>query len=416
MIMQYDVIVVGAGPAGSTTARECASQGLSVLLLDKAEFPRDKPCGGGVNMRAARLLPFDLAPVIERTAYGIHFTLRGGGAYRRYAAEPLTYLTQRRRLDAFLVERAVEAGARLRERAAIQVVERRASHVTVRAGGESFLGRALVAADGANGRTVRLAGLEVPRRVLVGLEGNITPAGGVPPDWQQVFGLDLGSVVGGYGWLFPKGDHVNIGVGGWHYAGPQLRGLLDRVTRAYGFDPAHLWGVRGHHLPLRQPGAPLVDGNVLLVGDAAGLLDPFTGEGIYAAVWSGREAAAHLADYLRGDASDLAGYERAVRRALLPELRVSHQCSELFHLSPALQVALVRYLPPMWRLLQRLLRGDQTYTGMRARLGRLAPALDLAADFIRVTPWVQRYAGMREPLAPERFFRGRRGAGPARAA
>ena len=64
--MRYDVIVVGTGPAGSTAAREAAERGLSVLLLDKAEFPRDKPCGGGVNVRAARLLPFDLAPVVER--------------------------------------------------------------------------------------------------------------------------------------------------------------------------------------------------------------------------------------------------------------------------------------------------------------------------------------------------------------
>ncbi|MGH2403358.1 MAG: FAD-dependent oxidoreductase, partial [bacterium] len=75
--MRYDVIVVGAGPAGSTAARECAARGLRVLLLDRASFPRDKPCGGGVNVRAARLLPFDLGPVVERVATGVRFSLRG---------------------------------------------------------------------------------------------------------------------------------------------------------------------------------------------------------------------------------------------------------------------------------------------------------------------------------------------------
>ena len=74
--MKYDVIVIGAGPAGSTAARECAERGLSVLLLEKEEFPRDKPCGGGVTIRAAKLLPFDLQPVIDRSICGIHLSHR----------------------------------------------------------------------------------------------------------------------------------------------------------------------------------------------------------------------------------------------------------------------------------------------------------------------------------------------------
>jgi flavin-dependent dehydrogenase len=109
--MTYDVIVVGAGPAGSTAARECAAAGLSTLLLDKAAFPRDKPCGGGVNLRTARLLPFDLTPVTERVAMGIVFSLRGAPAFMRTSTHPLTYLTERRRLDAFLVEQAIAARA-----------------------------------------------------------------------------------------------------------------------------------------------------------------------------------------------------------------------------------------------------------------------------------------------------------------
>ncbi len=410
--MGHDVIVVGAGPAGSTAARECAVRGLTTLLLDRAEFPRDKPCGGGINMRAAGLFPFDLGPVTERTIYGIHFTLRQRWAYRRYTAEPLTYLTQRRRLDAFLAEQAVAAGATFKEGMPIRAVERDAGGVRVWAGGERFSARALVAADGANGRTASLAGVTVPRRALVGLEGNLTLSEGFPPEWEEVFGLDLGIVPGGYGWLFPKSDHLNFGVGGWRHSGPRLRERLAQLTRAYGFDPADLWGVRGHQLPLRLPGAPLADGNLLLVGDAAGLLDPFTGEGIYAAVWSGREAAHHLADYLGGAAPDLNGYVRAVRCHLVPELQVSHQICDLFHLSPALQVALVRYLPAMWRLLGRLIRGDQTYTGMRARLGRLAPAVDLFSDLIRTRPSLQRVMQLHEPLPPERFWCGRGVRGP----
>src|SRR4051794_35638385 len=227
----YDVIVVGAGPAGSTTARECARRGLSVLLIDKAEFPRDKPCGGGVNLRTAQLLPFSLASVAERTIVGMRFSLRQHNAFTRYASEPLTYLTQRRRLDALFVEHALHAGATLREGTPVRAIERHDSSVTVHAGSEVFEGWTLVAADGANGPTARLAGLKVPRTTLVGLEGNVTPGGAFPPEWEQVFGLDLGGIPGGYGWIFPKGDHLNIGVVGWHHVGPTLRRRLDDLAR-----------------------------------------------------------------------------------------------------------------------------------------------------------------------------------------
>src|SRR5918998_1855322 len=107
--MTYDLIVVGGSPAGSTAAREAAAAGARVLLLDRAAFPREKPCGGGVNVRAAALLPFDLSPVVERTVTGVRFSLRTSGDFTRRYSRPLTFMTQRCRLDAFLVRRAVEA-------------------------------------------------------------------------------------------------------------------------------------------------------------------------------------------------------------------------------------------------------------------------------------------------------------------
>src|SRR5690348_11635741 len=109
--MIYDAIVVGAGPAGSTTAREIAARGGSVLLLERARFPRDKPCGGGVTPRAAALVPFALGSVVERTVDGVYFSLKLRHGFMRRSNSALTYLTQRRRLDAFLVEQAARAGA-----------------------------------------------------------------------------------------------------------------------------------------------------------------------------------------------------------------------------------------------------------------------------------------------------------------
>lgn len=399
--MRYDVIVVGAGPAGSTAARESAARGLSVLLLDKAEFPRDKPCGGGVNLRTVQLTPFDLAPVTERVIYGLKASVRQSAEFTRYSPRPLTYLTQRSRLDAFLVARAIEAGATLRQRTPIRGVERQGSHVVVRAGNETFEGRTLVAADGANGRTARLSGLEVGRYLHIALEGNITPTGGFPAEWEDVLGLDVGSIPGGYGWIFPKGDHLNIGVGGWLHTGPSLRRRLDRLTRYYGYDPVDLWGVRGHHLPVRRPEAPLVDGNVLLVGDAAGLLDPLTGEGIYAAVWSGEVAARRLSAYLDGREIDLLGYRRDIERELIPELSVAHQICDVFHVAPAAFAGIVRRKPVLWNAICRLIRGEDTYLDWMSKLGPAAPGVVLASNLVRVLPLLQSRIEMRDPPAPE---------------
>ena len=410
--MHYDVIVVGAGPAGSTTARECASRGLSVLMLDKAEFPRDKPCGGGVTIRAAGLLPFEITPVVERVISKVLFTERQSRGFARTAPNKVTYLTQRSRLDAFLAERAVRAGAEFRQREAVREVERRSTHVLVRTPIGSFKGRTLVAADGANGKTAKLAGLDA--RLLQGLamEGNISPPGGLPEKWQDTMGFDFGGLPGGYGWVFPKGDHLNIGLGGWRHIGPTLRDRLDRLVRFHEFDPDDLWGVRGYHLPLRQPGSALADGNVVLVGDAAGLLDPLTGEGIFAAFWSGAKAAEHIASYLGEQAPDLQGYRREMERGLLQELRVSRQFHDVFHLWPGFFVGVERRSSILWRAVAHLLRGEWTYLSVKQKLRWLWPFLVLISDLVRVFPPLRRLAGLPDSIPPERYFR-RRDRGPA---
>lgn len=402
--MRYDVIVVGAGPAGSTVARECAGRGLSVLLLDKAEFPRDKPCGGGVTVRAAGLLPFSIAPVVEREVMGLHMTLRQSHGFTRQWPHMIASMTQRCRLDAFLVERALDAGVTLRQRAHVREVERYSSHIVVRSRDESFEGRTLVAADGVNGQTARLAGVRLKLIQGIALEGNITPPGGVPARWKSVIGLDMGAPPGGYGWIFPKGDHVNIGLGGWLYIGPSMREQLDHLVRFYGFDPADMWGVRGYHLPIRERGSPLADGNLLLVGDAAGLLDPLTGEGIHSAIWSGRTAAEHLASYIGGEARDLSGYQQQVERELAPHLSVSRQFHDLFSLTPRLYVGIERWTSLLLGLAARVLRGEQTYAGFMRDHSNIATIVDFVSDLIRVSPFLQRRAGLQHPAPPQRFF------------
>jgi len=351
-VERFDVVVVGAGPAGSLTAYHLARARARVLLIDKAHFPRDKPCGGGLTYRALRQLPFSVEPVVEDVVSRVECRLQYRRSFER-GSRPLTVMTQRRRLDAFLAERAVEAGAEFRDGARADVE----SDMQVRVGGEPVEARAIVGADGANGATARALGLGGEIVHGVAIEGNL-PYGRVS---RARYGgrmvLELAVVPGGYGWVFPKGDHVNFGVGGWGYEGPRLRDHLRRLCDEHGVDAEELTDVRGHRLPLRRPGTCLASGRAALVGDAAGLVDPVSGDGMYEAFFSARLAAAATIDLLEGRADSLEPYEAVVTRALASVAAAGWGAKVALDRFPRAVFALLR-LPMTWRGLEQVVLGE----------------------------------------------------------
>ena len=376
--VEREVVVVGGGPAGSTAARELASRGRDVLLLDRARFPRDKPCGGGVTIRCAQLLPFDISPVVEHVVTGAEVRLGHlGKRVRRDYAGVLTYMTQRRHLDAFLVEHAQQAGAEFRDGAQVTRVLKPADGTfEIEAGGQRIVTRALVGADGANGVVANSLGFEAPPESAVALEGNIPCPDGPPPWVRGRVILQLGVMPGGYAWIFPKGDHINIGVGGWKaIAGPRLRPALERVCRDYGLDSRAIVNLRGHHLPIGRPGATLTTGGAALVGDAAALLDPLSGEGIYAAIASGTAVAPAIDDYLAGRESSLARYERAMAREVVRDAAASRALMDIFHAWPAPWVWLLQHSDRFWRCFCAIVRGEDRYDDLVHSFGPAILAL-----------------------------------------
>jgi flavin-dependent dehydrogenase len=156
---------------------------------------------------------------------------------------------------------------------------------------------------------------------------------------------------------------------------------------------------------MRLPGSPLVAGDLLLVGDAAGLLDPFSGEGIYAAIRSGRAAARHLSVRLAGQSTDLQGYALEIERDLVPELRAARRLYELFQVVPLAYTEASRRLPAVWDLICDLMRGDRTYRDLRRHLGPAWPVIEFGSDLLRRSAHLQRRFSMGELPAPERFLR-----------
>jgi geranylgeranyl reductase family protein len=367
-VERFDVAVVGAGPAGSMTAYRVSCAGARVLLIDRTRFPRDKPCGGGLTLRAVKELPFSVEPVVEDVVTRVTCSLRYGRSFDRTGRSALCLMTQRRRLDHFLVQRAQEAGAEFRDGARIDVQ----SDTHLRVDGAPVEVGALVGADGANGVTARALGLGGEIVPGVALEGNVR-YGVVPRDvYKGRMVIELAILPGGYGWIFPKGDHVNVGVGGWASEGPQVRGRLRELCTVYGIDPDEVTELRGHRLPLRRPTTKLASGRALLVGDAAGLVDPVSGDGIYEAFVSARLAAEAI------EADALESYEPALRSRLDPIAAAGWGAKVALDRFPRAVFAVMR-LPVTWRALEKVVTGevrDPTATrGAERRAMKLIEAL-----------------------------------------
>ena len=293
----------------------------------------------------------------------------GRRAREHRCREPIVLMTQRRRLDAFLLERAAEAGADVREGVRVTGIE----GTTVRTDRGGFAAEAVIGADGVNGISARALGLARDPAYGVALEADLRGVAG----YRGRIVFELCVARGGYGWIFPKGDRLNVGVGGWAPEAGRLRALLFRFCRDRGLPADRLERIRGYRLPVGRSDARLARGRALVVGDAAGLVDPLSGDGIYEAVLSAHLAADSVLDLLAGRAVDLEPYETRVRTALARNLASSWAAKRALDRFPLLLFTIAR-TGTVQRALERLARGDAQPAFAR-HLGR--PAL-LAAGLL----------------------------------
>jgi geranylgeranyl reductase family protein len=325
MQIDFDVIVVGAGPSGTAAAFRLKRFGYRVLLLDKRQFPRVKPCGGGISIKALNLMPWSVAPVIERAVkkLGMGVTNPGTERFEVFEAEGhVCTFAVREAFDRFNFEKTIEAGVEFEHTAKLSGIDERGDFVRATFGNRTITARYLIGADGANSTVRRL--LDLGRWFYRGfaLEGLVPYSDVLTEPLAEFF---FGKVRNGYGWLFPKGDHVNVGIYTWD----DTVTLSKEQLRAYSLDrigTERLEQIVG--FPIGFGGRSYVQNRerVILVGDAAGFAEPLLGEGIYNALKSGQAAASAIMAFDEGRSSSL---RLASKKELDPIYNDLRRCEDL---------------------------------------------------------------------------------------
>jgi geranylgeranyl reductase family protein len=364
--MEWDVVVVGAGPAGTSAARVAAEAGRSVLLIERATLPRYKTCGGGIiGMSAASLPAGMVAPFVDQVS-AVTFSHDGHWVRTRRSRKPVFGLVQRDAFDAALAKAAVEAGAELREGTTVTQVTQRADHVELGTsdGGAPIRARSVVGADGSASRLGKHVGVACDQ-VDLGLEAEIPVPPRVAREWAGRVLIDWGPLPGSYGWVFPKGDSLTVGVIAARGDGEATRAYLRDFVARLGLDGYTPIVQSGHLTRCRREDSPVARDRVLVAGDAAGLLEPWTREGISYALRSGTLAGSAAARVAVAEPSGVAeitaGYAAAIDETMGADMRAGRQMLRVFTRHPATLHTAVTTLPPAWRAFVRVTRGQTSF-------------------------------------------------------
>lgn len=363
--IDLDVAVVGAGPAGASAALVLASggEGLRIGLLEKAVPPRYKTCGGGVLRRAAARLPIGLQTAVERecrVAELIHHAPVLHFGCRR--EEPIVHMVMRDRFDFLLTLAAESAGAELFAGTAVLDVVPSAEHVLLETTAGRFRARFVVAADGVNSTIARKTHRPELRDVAAAFECEFTPQAGVLARFASAARFDFGLVPAGYGWVFPKENHLSMGVLTTRRGAAHLPEHFRRYCDVLAVGRPIHEERHGHAIPCRARRGLFDVPRVLFAGDAAGLADPVLAEGITAGIASGQLAARAILEGNLDVASVQPLYWAMLDAEVLAELRVARVLARLLYDYPRVRVALLsRHGQALSELMVRIATGETSY-------------------------------------------------------
>jgi geranylgeranyl reductase family protein len=367
-VTTWDVAIVGGGPAGLAAAVTAARAGARTVVLERGQHPRYKTCGGGL-IGISQGVAADLITVPARQRIdAATFTLYGGREFTRRTPEPILSMVVRDEFDDALRKAALEAGAVIREQSLVRSVDVDGSARLV--DGSVIQADVLIGADGSGGVSAKRVGAQFDQ-VDVGLEVELPVDD--PPAWSGRILIDWGRLPGSYAWVFPKGDRLTVGVIGDRSSGPALRAYLASFVSRLGLDGITPLHDSGHLTRCRSVDSPLGSGRILLAGDAGGLLEPWTREGISFALRSGT-----LAGQAATSGEDpVTVYSASIAEHLTPEMAAGRRLLSAFQRHPWVFHNALRTRPG-WRAFSSMCEGRLTFASalgiapLRAGIGLIA--------------------------------------------
>jgi len=359
----YDAAVIGSGPAGSTAAAELVRRGLSVILLEKARLPRYKTCGGGILRRAFQMLPASVSTVVETSFNTVQLHFHGEDLHFSVTRdEPLVRMTMRADLDQLLATEAKNCGARLLDGCPVSQVITRPDLVELTTAQGKFQARFVIAADGVQSLTAQACGWAPLPCLAPAIEWELHLSSAEFARFSQTARFDFGFIEAGYAWVFPKRDHLSVGILTTGRSNVNLADRLEDYLRFLGIPGWERVEKHGYVIPLEPRREPLARGRVLLVGDAAGLVDPITAEGISYALWSGRLAAEAIAEGPPEPARVTRRYQDLLEAQILGDLRAGRWLAKLVYHHPRLRHWAFRLQGPrLTQFAARVVMGECSY-------------------------------------------------------
>ena len=383
-----DVAVVGTGPAGCLAAMTLAQSGAAVVMIEKTALPRYKTCGGGLLYRAVRLLPASIDSTITRKCYAaeLNFANHTNGAndhlhFVTRRGEPLVSMTMRADLDHQLVSEAQNAGATLMTSCTVRAVTQSADCVTLQTNHGDIQARFVIAADGANSPVATAAGWRETRKLIPALEVEVTVSDRDFARLSETARFDFGLIDAGYAWTFPKRAHLSIGVLSMHRGAVHLQQALQDYLNYLGIPaPLHM-EKHGYVIPVTPRQDALARGRILLTGDAAGLVDPVTAEGITHAIRSGQIAAQVLIDNAFNSATAASAYQSHIEKEILGELKAARLLARLLYEHPRLRNwAFRKHGQALSELVADVVMGQRSLRGAAFKPGNYLKLLGLASS------------------------------------
>jgi geranylgeranyl reductase family protein len=334
----HEVAVIGAGPAGCSAATALARRGRAVLLLEKAALPRYKTCGGGLLPRAFQRLPAHAREVVESSFHSVLLNFQGEGLqFTATRPEPMLRMVMRADLDHLLATEAQKAGARLVAGCAVKQVISKNDRVELTTDQGLFQARFLIAADGVHSLTAKACGWPALPRLAPAIEWELHFAEEDFARFGRTARFDFGFVESGYAWVFPKRRHLSVGILTTRRSNVNLAARLEDYLRFLGINRIERTEKHGWLIPLEPRRGGLARGRVLLAGDAAGLADPITAEGISHALESGLLAAEAIATNQPDPENVGRAYQALLEKSILGELRSARWLAKFVYQHPRLR-------------------------------------------------------------------------------